>query len=126
MRWLVVPLLTPYHSPGSSGIGELLANTFAVRNVTVAVLDVNEIESENCAGTLVTPSLTPHLSEADNINYYKCDVSKWEEVERVSKQITEEVCRPSPTEHISEPPDVDRAPDHSYQQCWRRARETAP
>lgn len=27
----------------------------------------------------------------DNITYYKCDVSKWEEVERVAKQIVEEV-----------------------------------
>lgn len=27
----------------------------------------------------------------DNITYYKCDVSKWEEVERVAKQIVAEV-----------------------------------
>jgi hypothetical protein len=27
----------------------------------------------------------------DNIAYYKCDVSKWEQVEAVSKQIVEEV-----------------------------------
>ena len=36
-----------------------------------------------------------HISEwlyvADNITYYKCDVSKWEEVEAVSKKIVEEV-----------------------------------
>lgn len=40
-----------YSSPsytGSSGIGALLANTLAVRNVTVAVLDVNPIVTENC------------------------------------------------------------------------------
>ena len=29
---------------------------------------------------------------SDNIAYYKCDVSKWEEVEAVSKKIVEEVC----------------------------------
>lgn len=29
----------------------------------------------------------------DNITYYKCDVSKWEEVEAVSKKIIEEVRR---------------------------------
>ncbi|EJD53533.1 retinal short-chain dehydrogenase/reductase [Auricularia subglabra TFB-10046 SS5] len=63
---------------GSSGIGELLANTFAVRNVTVVVLDVKEIESENY-----------------NINYYKCDVSKWEEVEKVAKTIVEEIGHPT-------------------------------
>ncbi|KZW04335.1 retinal short-chain dehydrogenase/reductase [Exidia glandulosa HHB12029] len=63
---------------GSSGIGELLANTFAVRNVTVCVLDVNEIESENY-----------------NINHYKCDVSKWEEVEKVAKKIQEDIGHPT-------------------------------
>lgn len=33
---------------GASGIGELLANTLAVRNVTVVVLDINPIVTENC------------------------------------------------------------------------------
>lgn len=32
---------------GSSGIGELLANTLAVRNVTVVVLDKKPIVTEN-------------------------------------------------------------------------------
>ncbi|KAH7105486.1 retinal short-chain dehydrogenase/reductase [Auriculariales sp. MPI-PUGE-AT-0066] len=63
---------------GSSGIGELLANTLAIRNVTVVVLDLKEIESENY-----------------NINFYKCDVSKWEDVERVSKTIVEEIGNPT-------------------------------
>jgi hypothetical protein len=34
----------------------------------------------------------------DNVTYYKCDVSKWEEVEAVSKKIIEEV---SPVTMIS-------------------------
>ncbi|KAF7981672.1 hypothetical protein HWV62_32216 [Athelia sp. TMB] len=63
---------------GSSGIGELLANTLAVRNVSVVVLDVNPIITEN-----------------SNITYYKCDVSKWEEVETVSKKIIEEIGHPT-------------------------------
>jgi len=63
---------------GSSGVGELLANTLAVRNVTVVVLDINPIVSENY-----------------NINFYKCDVSKWEEVEVISKKIVEEVGHPT-------------------------------
>lgn len=33
---------------GSSGIGELIANTLAVRNVTAVVLDVKPIVTENC------------------------------------------------------------------------------
>ncbi|KAJ8503171.1 hypothetical protein ONZ45_g11094 [Pleurotus djamor] len=63
---------------GASGVGELLANTLAVRNVTVVVLDVNPIVTENY-----------------NISYYKCDVSKWEEVEAVSKTIIEEIGQPT-------------------------------
>lgn len=63
---------------GSSGIGELLANTLAVRNVTVVVLDVKPIQTENY-----------------NITYYKCDVSKWEEVEAVSKKVIEEIGEPT-------------------------------
>lgn len=34
---------------GASGVGELLANTLAVRNVAVVVLDVKPIVTENCA-----------------------------------------------------------------------------
>jgi len=63
---------------GAAGIGELLANTLAVRSVTVVVLDINPIVTENY-----------------NIAYYKCDVSKWEEVEAVSKQIIEEIGEPT-------------------------------
>jgi NAD(P)-dependent dehydrogenase (short-subunit alcohol dehydrogenase family) len=63
---------------GASGIGELLANTLAVRNVNVVVLDVNPIVTENY-----------------NVTYYKCDVSKWEEVEAISKQIVEEIGHPT-------------------------------
>jgi len=63
---------------GASGIGELLANTLAVRNVNVVVLDVNPIETDNY-----------------NIAYYKCDVSKWDEVEAVSKKVIEEIGAPT-------------------------------
>ena len=37
---------------GASGVGELLANTLAVRNVTVVVLDVKPIVTENCERNL--------------------------------------------------------------------------
>lgn len=42
-----------FHDTGSSGVGELIANTLAVRNVTVAVLDVKPIQTENCASPLL-------------------------------------------------------------------------
>ncbi|KAF8663416.1 hypothetical protein AX16_000988 [Volvariella volvacea WC 439] len=63
---------------GASGIGELLANTLAVRNVNVVVLDVKPIVTENY-----------------NITYYECDVSKWEQVQAVAKQVIEEVGQPT-------------------------------
>jgi len=63
---------------GASGVGELIANTLAVRNVSVVVLDVNPIRTENY-----------------NITYYKCDVSKWEEVEAISKKVVEEIGHPT-------------------------------
>ncbi|RDB19794.1 Short-chain dehydrogenase/reductase family 16C member 6 [Hypsizygus marmoreus] len=63
---------------GASGVGELLANTMAVRNVNVVVLDTDPIVTENY-----------------NITYYKCDVSNWEEVEAVSKKVIEEIGVPT-------------------------------
>jgi hypothetical protein len=33
---------------GSSGVGELLANTLAVKSVTVVVLDLKPIQTQNC------------------------------------------------------------------------------
>jgi len=63
---------------GASGIGELLANTLAVRNINVVVLDTKPIVTENY-----------------NIAYYKCDVSKWEEVEAVAEKIVKEIGHPT-------------------------------
>ena len=40
---------------GASGIGELLANTLAVRNVTVVVLDIKPIVTDN--GTILSTQL---------------------------------------------------------------------
>ena len=76
---------------GASGIGELIANTLAVRNVTVAVLDVNPIETENCASQGPRGGVVLTEAAADNISYYKCDVSKYEEVQAAAKKIQEEV-----------------------------------
>jgi len=63
---------------GGSGVGELLANTLAVRNVTVVVLDVKPIVTENY-----------------NISYYECDVSDWEQVKKVAEVVIEEVGQPT-------------------------------
>jgi hypothetical protein len=61
--------------------------------VNVVVLDVNPIVTEN--GMHVHTSSSSDsiniYSWADNIAYYKCDVSIWAEVEAVSKRIIEDV-----------------------------------
>jgi NAD(P)-dependent dehydrogenase (short-subunit alcohol dehydrogenase family) len=77
---------------GASGIGELLANTLAVRNVTVVVLDTNPIVTENCTRGYRNRPIRETHGFADNITYFKCDVSNFEEVETVSRRIVEEVC----------------------------------
>ncbi|KAF0559073.1 NADP-binding protein [Gigaspora margarita] len=62
---------------GSSGLGSLLAETLA-RNVTVIVLDIKPPEVEH-----------------DNIIYFECDVSKFEDVQRVAKEIIDEAGHPT-------------------------------
>ncbi|KAK2466046.1 hypothetical protein APHAL10511_001688 [Amanita phalloides] len=63
---------------GTSGIGQLLANTLAVRNVTVVVLDIE-----------------PLITENHNIAYYKCDVSDWNEVSKVAHKVVEDIGEPT-------------------------------
>ncbi|KAG9292948.1 hypothetical protein G9A89_016310 [Geosiphon pyriformis] len=63
---------------GSRGIGGLLVETIALRNVSVIILDLAPPEVEN-----------------GNVAYYKCDVSRFEEVERVAKQILIDVGHPT-------------------------------
>jgi len=63
---------------GASGIGDLLANTLAIRHVTVVVLDVEPIRSDN-----------------HNISFYKCDVSNWDEVKAIAKRVIEEIGQPT-------------------------------
>ncbi|KAG8955569.1 hypothetical protein FRC04_007560 [Tulasnella sp. 424] len=63
---------------GAGGIGGLLANTLAIRGVTVAIMDV-----------------VPLVTENHNIEYYKCDVSNYDEVQHVAAKIVEELGHPT-------------------------------
>jgi len=63
---------------GASGVGALLANTLAVRNVSVVVLDVKPLITENY-----------------NIYSYICDVSNWADLLAARKKIAEEVGNPT-------------------------------
>ncbi|CAG8684722.1 3242_t:CDS:2, partial [Acaulospora morrowiae] len=65
---------------GSSGLGSLLAETMAIRNTTVVILDVRPPEVEH--GMF-------------NITYYECDVSKFENVQSVARKIVEDVGHPT-------------------------------
>ncbi|CAG8776887.1 6565_t:CDS:2, partial [Ambispora leptoticha] len=62
----------------SRGIGGLLAETLALRHVSVVVLDVVPPEHEN-----------------ENIAFYECDVSDIDQVKSVAKKIVEDVGHPT-------------------------------
>jgi hypothetical protein len=109
---------------GASGIGSLLANTLAVRNVTVVVLDIKPIETENCRLSLPHPRSFMSNLFADNVAFYNCDVSKWEEVEKVAKQVVEEVRRAFPSIHSSKRSVTDWTSYCHYQQRGGCSRET--
>ena len=61
---------------GRSGLGKCVAEVYALRGATVAVIDVQGAEGED---------------QVDGINYYTCDITDGEAVKRTWAQITEEV-----------------------------------
>lgn len=62
----------------STGIGALLAQTLAIRNVTVINLTKSvPVDSED--------------NDNDNIHTYECDVSDWKQVEAVAARVRKEV-----------------------------------
>jgi short chain dehydrogenase len=63
---------------GASGLGLLIAEVYGLRGASVAVLDVRELE----------------VGEARGVEFYRCDVGNREEVERVAKEIEEDVRLP--------------------------------
>ncbi|KAH0605889.1 uncharacterized protein H6S33_004346 [Morchella sextelata] len=64
---------------GSSGLGLLIAETYGMRGVSVAVLDVRE----------------PEGGEARNVAYYKCDVGDRKQVEAAAKEIERDLGTPT-------------------------------
>jgi len=65
---------------GSSGLGGIVAEILALRGISVAILDVKK----------------PQMEGNYAITYYECDVSDPDQVQRASKQITQDVKSPSP------------------------------
>lgn len=64
---------------GGSGLGLLIAETYGMRGVSVAVLDIRE----------------PEGGEARNVEFYKCDVGDRKQVEAVAKQIEKDLGTPT-------------------------------
>jgi hypothetical protein len=62
---------------GAGGLGKVLAETYGMRGVSVAVLDIREPEEQ---------------SEAlENVRFYKCDVSSIEDVQNAKISIVKDV-----------------------------------
>lgn len=64
---------------GSSGLGLLIAETYGMRGVSVAILDVRE----------------PEGGEARNVSFYKCDVGDKKQVAAAAKEIERDLGTPT-------------------------------
>lgn len=65
---------------GASGLGKLLAETYGMRGVSVAVLDIRVPEERESEGL-------------ENVHFYKCDVSDLAEVQKAKASIEKDVRR---------------------------------
>ena len=64
---------------GSGGLGKVLAETYGMRGVSVAVLDIREPEEQS--------------ETLENVRFYKCDVSSIEDVQKAKLAIEQDVRR---------------------------------
>ncbi|EGE00462.1 short-chain dehydrogenase/reductase [Trichophyton tonsurans CBS 112818] len=71
---------------GASGLGLAIAETYAMRGVSVAVLDIKDPADD---GGYV------RWDEFPSLEYYKCDMSSKNEVEEVVKKIVKDLGRPT-------------------------------
>lgn len=64
---------------GASGLGKILAETYGMRGVSVAVLDVRVPEEQS--------------EGLENVHFYQCDVSNLSEVQKAKSSIEKDVRR---------------------------------
>jgi all-trans-retinol dehydrogenase (NAD+) len=80
---------------GGSGIGALLAQTLAMRNVTTVVLSKDPVLVDPSNGMLLHDASNAYTDDPDDIVdsmfTYTCDVSNYKEVEEVAQRIRKEV-----------------------------------
>ncbi|KAI9807157.1 MAG: hypothetical protein M1825_005875 [Sarcosagium campestre] len=65
---------------GASGLGALIAEVYAMRGASVAVLDISDIEGEERAG---------------GVEFYRCDVGDKAQIEKAAAQIEEDLGTPT-------------------------------
>ena len=63
---------------GSSGLGRVIADTYRMRGVNVAVLDVNTFKAESEEGL-------------ENLRFFQCDIGDVAAVQKVKGMIEQEV-----------------------------------
>lgn len=86
---------------GANGLGRVLAETLAVKHVTVVVLDIKPFaESDLGTHTFVildcrSTILVLILPSTDDIHFFQCDVSDAIAVEAVAEQVKREVGHPT-------------------------------
>ena len=73
---------------GASGLGGLIAEIYGMRGISVAVLDVKKPEGE---------------SEIEGVEWYECDVSNMEDVQRAKDQVVKDVCARQMLQDLSGP-----------------------
>jgi all-trans-retinol dehydrogenase (NAD+) len=80
---------------GGSGIGALLAQTLAMRNVTTVVLSKDPVLVDPSNGKLLHDASDAQTNNPDDIVdsmfTYTCDVSNYKEVEEVAERVRKEV-----------------------------------
>lgn len=82
---------------GAGGLGKVLAETYGMRGVSVAVLDICEPEEQ---------------SEAlENVRFYKCDVSSIQDVQKAKESIEKDVRSQTTTHNLS--PKTYPSPPHT-------------
>lgn len=68
---------------GSNGLGKLIVEMFAMRGNTVAVLDIHKPTEKEINDS--------DALNRENVHWYKCDVSKIEDVKAINEQIERDV-----------------------------------
>ncbi|OJD28381.1 hypothetical protein ACJ73_00222 [Blastomyces percursus] len=80
---------------GASGLGLLIAETYGMRGVDVAVLDVRDFGAECQGGREGEERGVEEWEEVHNVSYFKCDVGNLAEVKRVRQVIEKELGTPT-------------------------------